>query len=156
MEINASLIGQAITFAILIWFTMKVVWPPLVRALDERSKTIADGLAAAEQGRQDMLKAEQAAATELEGAKQQSAEIVSQGEKRYAALIEEAKAASKIDADRIIANAKVEAEREIQRAKAELRDQVAALAVLGAEKILKREIDQTIHSDILRDLQVRL
>ena len=156
MEINVSLIGQAITFALLVWFTMKLIWPPLIQALDDRSKKIAEGLAAGEQGRRELAQAEKQVTAELDRAKQHAAEIVIQGEKRYAALVEEAKSAAKIDADRIITNAKAEAEREILRAKAELRHQVASLAVLGAEKILQREIDQRAHVDILNELETRL
>jgi len=155
MDINASLLGQAITFAILIWFTMKVVWPPLVRALEERMKKIADGLAAAEKGKQELAQADQQVATKLERAKQQAADIIAQSEKRSAAMVEEAKVVAKTEADRIIANAKAELQQEVQRTKAELRNQVASLAVAGAEKILKRQVDQKTHADILGDLQAQ-
>jgi F-type H+-transporting ATPase subunit b len=156
MDINASLIGQAITFAILVWVTMKLVWPPLVRALDERSKTIADGLAAAEKGKRELTLVEKRVAAEMDRAKQQAAEIVAQGEKRCAVMVEETKAKAKIEADRIIANAKAELDREVQRAKGELRAQVASLAVAGAEKILKRQVDQKAHADLLAALKARL
>lgn len=156
MDINASLLGQAITFAILVWFTMKIVWPPLVKALDERAHKISEGLAAAERGKQDLMKAEKLVAVELDRAKQQVAEITAQGEKRAAAIIEEAKSAARIEAERIVASAKAELEQEVQRAKADLRNQVAVLAVAGAEKILKREVDQKVHADILNDLQAQL
>jgi len=155
MDINASLLGQAITFAILVWFTMKMVWPPLTKALDERAKRIADGLAAAEKGKQDLAQAEKRSHEQLDVAKKQSAEILAQSEKRAAAIVEEAKNAAKTEAERIVAGAKAELEQEVQRAKAQLRDQVATLAVAGAEKILKREVDQKAHADILGDLKAQ-
>ena len=156
MDINASLLGQAITFAILVWFTMKFVWPPLVKALDERAHKIAEGLAAAEKGKQSYAQAEKHAASELDRAKQQVAELLAQGEKRAAAIVEEAKGTARSEAERIVAGAKAELEQEVQRAKSNLRDQVAVLAVAGAEKILKREVDQKAHADILNDLKAQL
>lgn len=156
MDINASLLGQAITFAILVWFTMKFVWPPLVKALDERAHKIAEGLAAAEKGKQSYAQAEKHAAIELDRAKQQVAEILAQGEKRAAAIVEEAKGTARSEAERIVAGAKAELEQEVQRAKSSLRDQVAVLAIAGAEKILKREVDQKAHADILNDLKAQL
>src|SRR3954468_17670875 len=98
MDINASLLGQAITFAILVWFTMKIVWPPLTNALDERTKRIADGLAAAERGKQDLQQAEKRVAVELDRAKQQAAEIIAQSEKRATAIVDEAKGNAKVEA----------------------------------------------------------
>jgi len=156
MDINASLLGQAITFAILVWFTMKFVWPPLTAALDERTKRIADGLAAAERGKQDLEQAEKRVSAELDRAKQQASEIIAQSEKRATAIIEEAKGNAKAEADRIVAGAKAELAQEVQRAKSDLRNQVATLAVAGAEKILRREVDQKAHADILGDLKAQL
>jgi len=156
MDVNASLLGQALTFAILVWFTMKFVWPPLIRALDERTKKIADGLAAAERGKEDYKQAEKRAAAELDRAKQQASEIVAQSEKRATAIVEEAKTTAKAEADRIIVGAKAELDQEVQRAKADLRNQVAVLAVAGAEKILRREVNQQTHADILNTLKAQL
>jgi F-type H+-transporting ATPase subunit b len=156
MNLNATFIAQLMVFLILAWFTMRYVWPPLVKALDERTKKIADGLAAAERGKQDLAQAEKRAAAELDRAKQQAAEIIAQGEKRAAAIVDEAKGTAKTEADRIVAGAKAELEQEVQRAKTELRNQVAVLAVAGAEKILRREVNQKVHADILGDLKAQL
>lgn len=156
MNINLTLFGQAIAFGIFIWFCVKFVWPPLMKAIEDRQKHIADGLAAAERGKQDLQVAEKRATAELDRAKKQAAEIIAQNEKRGSAIIEEAKAQATAEADRIKAGAKAELDQEVQRAKAQLRTQVAVLAVAGAEKILKREVDQKAHADILGDLQAQL
>jgi F-type H+-transporting ATPase subunit b len=156
MNMNLTMVGQAIAFGIFIWFSAKFVWPPLMRAIENRQKQIADGLAAGERGKQDLEIAEKRANEELDRAKKQAAEIIAQNEKRGSAIIEEAKAQATAEADRIKAGAVAELEQEVQRAKAQLRGQVAALAVAGAEKILKREVDQKAHADILGDLQAQL
>jgi F-type H+-transporting ATPase subunit b len=156
MNINLTMFGQAIAFAIFIWFCVKFVWPPLMKAIEDRQKQIADGLAAAERGKQDLQVAGKRANEELDRAKKQAAEIIAQNEKRGSAIIEEAKAQATAEADRIKAGAKAELDQEVQRAKAQLRTQVAVLAVAGAEKILKREVDQKAHADILGDLQAQL
>lgn len=156
MNMNLTIIGQAITFGIFIWFSARFVWPPLMRAIENRQKQISDGLAAAERGKQDMEIAEKRAGQELENAKRQAADIIALGEKRASAIVEEAKGTAKAEADRIVAGAKAELDQEVQRAKAELRGQVARLAVAGAEKILRREVDQKAHADILGDLQTQL
>ena len=156
MNINLTLLGQAIAFAIFIWFSAHFVWPPLMKAIDNRQKTIADGLAAAERGKQDLEIAEKRAGEELERAKRQAADIIAQSEKRAAAVVEEAKTVAKTEADRIVAGAKAELDQEVQRVKAELRHQVSALAVAGAEKILRREVDQKAHADILGGLASQL
>lgn len=155
MNLNATLIVQFVVFLILAWFTMKFVWPPLAKALDDRAKKIADGLAAAERGKQDLELAERRAQEALDKARQQAADIIAQTEKRAAAIIEEAKTAAKGEADRMIAGAKAELEQSVERAKAELRNQVATLAVAGAERILKREVDQKAHADILGELRTQ-
>lgn len=156
MNINLTLLGQAIAFALFIWFTARFVWPPLMTAIENRQKQIADGLAAAERGKQDLHVAERRVEEELERAKRQGAEIIAHSEKRAAAVVEEAKTVAKTEAERIVAGAKAELDQEVQRAKAALRGQVAVLAVAGAEKILKREVDQKAHADILGDLQAQL
>src|SRR5210317_2164532 len=142
MNIQFTLIAQALTFAILIWFTVKFVWPPLLNAIENRQKEIADGLAAAREGKASLEMAE----------KKTTSEIVSQAEKRASEIIEEAKQNAKIDADRIIANAKSEIQQEVNKAKKNLRAQVASLAIEGAQKILEKEIDAKTHSAMLTKL----
>lgn len=149
MNINLTLLAQAVTFAILIWFTVKFVWPPLLNAVETRQKTIADGLAAAERGKLDLELAEKRASQELHAAKEKASDIIGLAEKRASEIVEEAKNAAKAEGDRIIAGAKAEIDQEVNRAKEGLRQQVAELAVAGAEKILRREIDAKAHSDML-------
>lgn len=156
MDINASLLGQAITFAILVWFTMKFVWPPLTTMLDERAKRIADGLAAADRGKQDLQNAEKLAADKVREAKKQASEIIAQAEKRAAQIVEESKDAARVEGERIVAGAKAEIDQEVHRAKEALRAQVAELAVAGAEKILRKEIDTAKHADLLTSIQAEL
>jgi F-type H+-transporting ATPase subunit b len=156
MNINATIIGQAITFAILIWFTMKFVWPPVTAALEERAKKIADGLAAAERGKQDLAMAERRSNEALNEAKAKAAEIIALSEKRRNEIIEEAKSEAKVEAERVKAQAHAEMEQEVYRAKEALRDQVAGLAVAGAEKILRREINAQAHSDLLATIRAEL
>lgn len=152
MNINATLLGQAITFAILIWFTMKFVWPPLTQAMQERAKTIADGLAAAERGKHEQELAAKRAAEVIREAKDKAAEIIAAGDKRASEIVEEAKAQAKAEGDRIIAAAKAEVDQEVFRAKEQLRTQVSAIALEGAGKILGREIDAKAHNDLLEKL----
>lgn len=149
MNLNATLFAQLVVFFILAGFTMKFVWPPIVKALDERAKKIADGLAAAERGKHDLELATKRSADALREGKEKAGELLAQAEKRAAQIVEEAKAAAKVEADRIIAGAKAEIDQEAVRAKESLRDQVATLAVAGAEKILRREINAQAHADIL-------
>ena len=156
MNINATLLGQAIWFALFIWITMKFVWPPLRKAMHDRQKRIADGLAAAERGKQDLELAAKRVGQELQRAREQAGEIISHAEKRGAGLVEEAKATAKAEADRIIAAAKAEIEQEVFRAKESLRAQISVLAVTGAEKILKREVDAKAHAQLLSDLESEL
>ncbi len=156
MNINATLIGQAITFAILIWFTMKFVWPPIVAALEERARKIADGLAAAERGKQDLAQAEQRSNEALNEARAKAAEIIALSEKRRNEIIEEAREEAKVEADRVKSQAQAEVAQEILRAKETLRDQVADLVVSGAEKILRREINAQAHSELLTSIRAEL
>ena len=156
MDINASLPGQAITFAVLVWFTMKFVWPPLTTMLDERAKRIADGLAAADRGKQDLQNAEKLAADKVREAKKQASEIIAQAEKRAAQIVEESKDTARVEGARIVAGAKAEIDQEVHRAKEALRAQVAGLAVAGAEKILRKEIDAAKHADLLTSIQAEL
>lgn len=152
MNINATLIGQTIMFALFVWFCMKFVWPPIMAALDARNKRIADGLAAAERGKNDLALAAKRSAELLREAKEKVSEIIALGDKRAGEIVEEAKAQAKIEGDRIVTAAKAEIEQEVFRAKEQLRTQVSAIALAGAGKILGREIDATAHNDLLDKL----
>ncbi|HXX11960.1 MAG TPA: F0F1 ATP synthase subunit B [Burkholderiales bacterium] len=156
MNINLTLLSQAAAFAIFIWFTAKFIWPPLLRAIETRQKQIADGLAAAERGRQDLEQASKRAADVLREARGQAQEVLTQADRRASQLVEEAKAQAKVEGDRIIAGAKAEIDREVFRAKEALRAQVAALAVQGAEKILRREVDAKAHAELLNAVAAEL
>jgi len=156
MNINLTLLMQAAAFAAFIWFTAKFVWPPLMRAIDTRQKQIADGLAAGEQGRQSLASTEKRIADMMTEAKTRSSEIIAQGDKLKTETIDAAKAQAKVEADRILAGAKSEIEQEIMRAKEALRNQVADLAVAGAAKILKREVDAKAHADLLLAIRQQL
>lgn len=153
MNLNATLFAQLVVFFILAWFTMKFVWPPIVKALDERATKIADGLAAAERGKHDLELATKRSAESLREGKEKAADLLAQAEKRAAQIIEEAKANAKVEADRVIAGAKAEIEQEALRAKEALRDKVTTLAIAGAEKILRREIDAKAHADLLAAIE---
>ena len=156
MNIGITMLSQAVAFAIFIWFTVKFIWPPLMKAIEQRQKQIAEGLAAAERGKQELELAAKRAAEELQRARAQAGEIISQAEKRGAAVIEGAKDAAKVEAGRIVTGAKAEIEQEVFRAKEALRTQVAMLAVAGAEKILKREVDAKAHAQLLSGLEAEL
>jgi len=152
MNINATLIGQSIAFFVFVWFVMKYVWPPLIHALDERKKTIADGLAAAERGKHEQELAEKAAEKHIKVAKDQAAEIVTQAQKRASEIVEEAKDSAKEEAGRVKTAAEAEIEQEVNRAKEHLRQQVASVAMAGAAKVLNREVDEKAHGDIVDDM----
>ncbi len=156
MNINATLIGQSITFFFFVWFCMKYVWPPIMNALNERKKVIADGLAAGERGKHELELASKRASSNLHEAKEKASEIVAQAEKRAAQVIDEAKQAAKAEADRILAAAQASVAQEVVRAREALRSQVAELAVAGAEKILRREIDAKAHAELLTSIQNEL
>ncbi len=156
MDINLTILGQAIAFAIFIWFTAKFVWPPLLRAIEDRQKAIADGLAAAEKGKLELAQADRKTTEVLGEARGRAGEIISTAEKRAAQMIEEAKTAAKSEGDRIVAGAKAEVEQEVFRAKESLRAQVASLAVSGAEKILRREVNAQVHDELLTQLKQEL
>jgi F-type H+-transporting ATPase subunit b len=149
MNINLSLFAQAASFALFIWFTVKFVWPPIIRAIEQRQKTVADGLAAAERGKQDLELASRRANDLIREAKEQAQVIIAQADKRGVQLVEEAKASAKAEGERMITAAKAEIEQEVSRAKDTLRAQVAVLAVQGAEKILRREVDAKAHAELL-------
>ena len=156
MNINLTLFSQALSFAILIWFTVKFVWPPLLAAIESRQKTIADGLADAERAKHDLELAAKRSADILRVAKEKAGEIVASGEKRASEIVEQAKAQAKAEGDRIIVGAKAEVDQEVFRAKEQLRTQVSAIALAGASKILGREIDAKAHSDLLDKLVAEL
>ncbi|WP_153111993.1 F0F1 ATP synthase subunit B [Propionivibrio limicola] len=153
MNLNSTLVAQLVVFFILAWFTMKFVWPPIMKALDERAAKIAEGLAAAERGRQDLDLASKRSADVLRDGKTKASEIVLQAEKRAHQIIDEAKAQARIEAEKVIAEAKVDIEHEAMRAKEALRERVAELAVAGAERILRREIDAKVHADLLATIK---
>ncbi len=156
MNFNLTLIAQAITFAILTLVIVKFVWPPLLGAIEARQKEIADGLAAAHEGKNALEVAAKKSEVTLNEAKQKAAEILMQAEKRASQILEEAKGNATQEGDRIIAGAKAEIEQELNRAKESLRSQVSVLAVAGAEKILRKEIDAKAHSDMLSKLAAEL
>jgi len=156
MNINLTLIAQAIAFAILIWFTVKFVWPPLLRAIETRQKEIADGLAAAQEGKSALADASQKSEAALTEAKQKASEIIAQADKRASQIVDEAKDNAKVEAERIINGAKAEIDQEVNRAKEGLRAQVSTLAVTGAERILRKEIDAKAHTAMLTELAAEL
>jgi len=156
VSINATLIGQMITFALLVWFTMKYIWPPLFDSLEERKKKIADGLAAAEKGQEAMHLAEKKAKGVLKEAKEQSSEIVNLAQKRANELVEASKDTAKKEGERLILVAKAQIEQEKQQAKESLRKEVSALALRAAEQILSAEIDKAKHQDILSKISNQL
>lgn len=156
MNLNATLFAQFVVFFILGWFTMKFVWPPLMRALDERAKKIADGLAAADRGQQSLKEAEKRTAA-IEGeARTKAQQILADTEARALQYLEEQKVAAKAEGERLLAQARAEVAQEAQRARDMLRDQVASLAVLGAEQILQREVDAKAHADLLAQLKTQI
>jgi F-type H+-transporting ATPase subunit b len=156
MNINLTLISQAVAFAIFIWFTVRFVWPPLRTAIDNRQKTIAEGLAAAERGKHDLELASRHSAEVLRESKEKSTDILAQAERRALQIIEDAKAAARVEADKVVVSAKAEIAQEAERARQDLRERVAELAVAGAEKILRREVNATTHADMLTALKQEL
>jgi F-type H+-transporting ATPase subunit b len=156
MNINLTLLMQAVGFGLFIWFTAKFVWPPLMRAVETRQRQIAEGLEAGEQGRQSLVSAEKRVATIIAEAKAKAAEIVATGEKFRSETIDQAKTEAGVERDRIIASAKAEAQQEYATAREQLRNQVADLAVAGASKILKREVDARAHADLLDSIRQQL
>lgn len=156
MNLNATLLAQVIVFGILVWFTMRYVWPPIAKALDERADKIAEGLAAAERGKSDFEQAEKKVAELLAEGRTQVAEIVANAEKTAAQIVEDAKDKATEEAARIVAQAKADVEQEVNRAREALREQVAELAVKGAESILRREVNEAQHAQMLSSLKQEL
>jgi F-type H+-transporting ATPase subunit b len=149
MNINVTLFGQMISFAVFVWFTMKFVWPPIVKSLEERKAKIAEGLAAAERGHHEQELAQKRATEALQQAKGQAAEIVNLAQKRAAEIVDEAKTDARAEGERLLTAAKAEIEQESNRVKEKLREQVAELAMAAATKILQKEIDAAKHKDLL-------
>ena len=156
MNINLSLFTQAAAFALFIWFTIKFVWPPLLRAIESRQKQIADGLAAGEEGRKSLEISTREAGQMIEEARGRAAEIVAQAEKRAAQLVEEARLAAREEGDREKSAAAADIQQQLSRAREQLREQVASLAVAGAEKILRREVDAKAHAQLLDSIKAQL
>jgi F-type H+-transporting ATPase subunit b len=156
LGINVTLLGQMGTFLVFIWFTMKFVWPPIVKALEERRERIADGLAAAERGQRALDEADALVAERLREARQQGAQIIEQADRRGAELVDEAKQNAEAAAERIMSQGRAELELEISRARAALQGEVAAIALSGARQLLEREIDASTHRELLDRLSGQL
>lgn len=156
MNINSTLFFQAIVFLILVWFTMKFVWPPIAKALDERAQKIADGLAAADKAKTDLAQANKRVEQELAQSRNETASLLANAERRAQAIVDEAKTRAAAEGEKIIAAARSDAEQQIVQARESLRDQVAVLAVKGAEQILRKEVNASVHSDLLNRLKTEL
>ena len=156
MSINATLLAQVIVFAVLVWFTMKYVWPMILGAMQVRENRIAEGIAAGDQGRKDLEEAEARSAQLLKDGREKAQDFVTQAQRRADEIIEEAKATAREEGERILASARAQIDQERNEAREALRTQVAALAVAGAEQILRREVDPKVHSSALNDLATQL
>ena len=156
MNINSTLFLQAVVFAILVWFTMKFVWPPITKALDERAQKIADGLAAADKAKSELSTANTRVEAELATSRTETATRLADADRRGQGIIEEAKARAVEEANKIIAAAQAEAGQQTVKAREALREQVALLAVKGAEQILRKEVNAGVHADLLSRLKTEL
>ena len=156
MNINATLFLQAVVFAILVWFTMKFVWPPITKALDERAQKVADGLAAADKARTELAAVNERVEQERANSRSETAARLAEADRRAQQIIEEAKERANVEADKIITAAKADAEQQVAQAREALREQVATLAVKGAEQILRKEVNAAAHSDLLATLKNQL
>lgn len=156
MNFNATLIGQTITFIVFVWFCMKYIWPPLMAALDERNTRIADGLAAAQRGQKDLEEAQSKVSDNLKDAKQQAQEIINQAQKRANEIVDEAKGSAREEADKIKSAATSDIDQQIHSAREQLRKEVSAIALSGAERILKREVNASTHAAILDELVAQI
>ena len=156
MNLTLTIVAQAIAFALFIWFTVAFVWPPLLRAIETRQKRIADGLAEAERGKASLADAQRQTEGLLKEARDRAHELMAQAERSATQRIEESKAQAKVEGERILAAAQAQIQQEVQSAKAQLRDQVATLAIAGAERILRREVDAKAHADMLNQLKAQL
>ena len=156
MSINGTLVAQAIVFALLVLFTMKFVWPPIATALDARASKIADGLAAADKARTELSTANKRVEDELARSRTETTARLADAERRALTIIEEAKVKAVEEGSKIVANAKAEADQQAIKAREVLREQVAALAVKGAEQILRKEVNASVHADLLGRLKTEL
>ena len=156
MSINATLFVQAIVFLLLVLFTMKFVWPPIAKALDDRAQKIAAGLAAAEKAKAELASANQRVEQELVKSRNETTTLLADAERRAQQIVEEAKGRATVEANKIVAAAQAEAEQQSVRAREALREQVAALAVKGAEQILRKEVNAGVHADLLDRLKTEL
>ncbi len=156
MNINATIIGQMVTFVVFVWFCMKFIWPPLIEVLAERAKKITDGLGAAERAKNDLNLAQEKATNQLKEAKQQGAEVIEQAHQRGSKIIDEAKDQAQEEANRILKAAQAEVEQQFSRAKEELRAMVGQVAIAGAEKLLETSVDAKKHGDLLDKLAAEL
>ncbi|CAH0541979.1 F0F1 ATP synthase subunit B [Vibrio marisflavi] len=156
MNMNATLLGQAIAFAMFVWFCMKYVWPPIMQAIEERQKKIADGLLAADRAAKDLDLAQANASEQMKEAKRTATEVIDQANKRKAQILDEARHEAMEERKNILSQAEAEIEAERIKARDDLRKQVAALAIAGAEKILERSVDKDAHKDILENITAKL
>jgi len=152
VNITATLLAQIVAFVLLIFFVNKYLWGPLTAMMAERQKKIDDGLAASEKGKHELELAEKGAVNKLKDAKNQAAEIIVQSEKRAGEIVEEAKANARAEGDRLVTAAKAEIDQEANRVREEIRGSVAAIAIAGAGKILNKEINESVHADLMNDL----
>ncbi|ACB35784.1 ATP synthase F0, B subunit [Leptothrix cholodnii SP-6] len=156
MNLNATLFAQIVVFGILWWFTMTFVWPPITKALDERAKKVADGLAAADKAKLELATANKRVEEQLVQSRNENAKLLADAEKRAQAIVDEAKKRAEEEGSKIVAAAKAEADQQSIQAREVLREQVAALAVKGAEQILKREVNAGVHAELLTRLKTEL
>jgi F-type H+-transporting ATPase subunit b len=156
MNFNATLIGQSITFIVFVWFCMKYVWPPLMAALEERKAKIADGLAAAERGQKDLELAQSKVSDNLKDAKVQAQEIINQAQKRANEMVDEAKGIAREEAEKIKNAATADIDQQINSAREQLRKEVSSIALSGAERILKREVNAEAHGEVLDDMMAQI
>jgi len=156
MNFNATLIGQSIAFALFVWFCMKYVWPPLIGALEERNARITEGLAAAERGQKDLEEAQSKVSDSLQDAKQQAQEIINQAQKRANEIVDDAKDIARDEAEKIKTSATADIDQQITSAREQLRKEVSVIALVGAEKILRREVDASAHSAVLDELVAQI
>ncbi|PPE65153.1 F0F1 ATP synthase subunit B [Caldimonas caldifontis] len=156
MNINATLVAQFVVFGILMWFTLKYVWPPITKALDERAQKIADGLAAADKAKAELANANQQVQQQLAASRDETSKLLADAERRAQAIIDEAKKKASEEGEKIVAAARAEADQQVVQAREALREQVATLAVKGAEQILQREVNASVHADLLNRLKTEL
>ena len=156
MNINATLIGQGIAFFLFVVFCMKYVWPPILHALEERKKKIADGLAAGEHGKREQALAEERAKELLREAKEQAGEIITRADKRASEIVDEAKQDAKAEGGRMLTAARAEIDQELNRVKEDLRGQVVSIALAGASKVLEREVDENAHAELLNKMAAEI